>query len=125
MPKGMTVKTDGRMILVWRKSKEGHPHDELAAKYKVSVSTIGKWIREVNDDPDLRLAANSERKIVVSTNNISSQNKPKTNGVKSKSPKKDLEIIARLQDELAFMKWWNKGERSGYVERLLKLLQQG
>lgn len=128
MPKGKVEKTDGRMILAWRSREEGYSLEEVGEKFGVSGRTISKWVGEVNDDPELRLAANSEKRIVPQANNISKRHggAPKPNGKpKAKKPKKDLEYVARLEDELAFMKWWNNGERSGYVERLLKLLAKG
>jgi hypothetical protein len=35
-----------------------------------------------------------------------------------------LSDLQRVQDENAFLRWWNEGERRGYVERLLSEIQK-
>lgn len=50
------------------------------------------------------------------------QNDTPKNGSNSKSSSKDaqsIETIQKLLDENEFLKWWNEGERKGYVEKLL------
>jgi hypothetical protein len=148
MPKGKVTATDGKMILAWRGNNEGDGYGYLSDRFGVSDRTISKWIKKVNNDPDLLAKAKSKDKVTANANNISSRAKRTPNGkvikgspsgafnfsstrsskkkkVSPKTVKDDLAYTAKLEDEIAFMKWWNNGERNGYVERLLKALEQG
>lgn len=142
MPAGKPRVTDGKAILAWRVWKGGNEDEivALAKRFEVKPVTIRNWATRVTRSNQKLLAyAQSSKPVDPKADNIS--DRPKLNSVqkkrkKSKSVKKTskgkpktfsgkhLMYTAKLEDELAFMKWWNTGERNGYVERLLKALQQ-
>ena len=38
---------------------------------------------------------------------------------------RSVDEMAKMQDEIAFLRWWNLAERCGYIDRLLAALEKG
>lgn len=84
--------------------------DEAGKKVGCHKGTASKWIKIVNKNPSLL------EKAVQGTECSRS---------KGDTPiAKKFEELDALQDENSFLLWWNQGERKGWVDRLLKKVQE-
>jgi len=128
--------THGRLISAWRMSeKDNLSVQDIAKKFGVSGSTIRAWLLAIpryQELLDLAKSTTTVAKDYMIPNLTVAIYKPKNsnsngNGIPKNETSMEYPVkyIEQLRDELAFMKWWNKGERLGYVERLLKALEQG
>lgn len=89
--------------------------------------TILKWLESTNETFDKTVEAHqsfvSDTGVEVSPNHfakIAKQHK----GRSARTAVKSTEIM-QLQDEVAYLRWLTQGERAGYVDRMLKELQEG
>jgi len=143
--------TDDQAILFWRRFNfDKIPKRQIAKENGVCKDSVNKWIKKVKTNPELlKKASNGQN---FSSNESKSKkvrewlNKNPTgvhkefmkdtgieisnshfSTLKTKSntktkPVNEIAVIHQLQRELSFYKWWNEGERQGFIEQLLKEL---
>jgi len=116
--------TDTKAIEVTVMSKSGKTVKEICNKFKIATDTVYKWIKIVNSNPDLF-------KKVAETLKENAREEAKENtlpvgksyhSIKSFVENYTKEECQKLQDDNAFLRWWNAGERAGWVDRLLQEL---
>ena len=108
--------TPEKAIKVWRMHEvKGLTYEAIGKKMGISKDTASRWCFVVDGDAELLDQAKGGSPTPMT--GVDFEPNPK-------SKPKMLPSIQRLKDENAFLRWWNEGERSGYVERLLKELQE-
>ena len=144
--------TNARAIKVHRLRKDGHTWAEIQERMDISADTALRWNRKVEDDPVLKAKANGTGNGVantarawlrkhpngshadfvaahgsISTSYFSTLRKQVKNGKKAKelaSSVNDVPSDEKLKEDNEFLLWWNKGERRGWVDRLLREVQE-
>jgi transposase-like protein len=76
----------------------------IAEAHDVSVTSVRRWIKQVEEQKGEAPKRKRRKK-------------------RNKTPPAIDERLEALEDENAFLKWWNDGERRGFVERLLTALE--
>lgn len=123
MSKGNKI-TESEMIKWWvdYHSNPKMTQLDLVKKYNRHKSTISRLFSTIKNTPTLLQKANAalaELKV----------DKPKRGGGRKKNSSSakhlltSLEDVKALRDENAFLNWWNMGERTGWVDRLLEKMQ--
>lgn len=69
-----------------------------------------RWFNLVKDTPALLAEAKKG-------------GKGKSRKIKDEAPIKKINELDSLRDENEFLQWWNKGERQGWVDLLLKRME--
>ena len=101
--------SDEKAIKVHQLRLAGMSWGKIHKQLGIAVSTACAWDRIVVSDPELLRKAETEKH-------------PGKNGkAKMESPTlKDM----TLNEENAYLRWWNQGERRGWVDRLLREIQK-
>lgn len=111
------IYTDEKGIKAWRDNKhKGISQKKIANKLKVSQRAICRWIEKVEKDPTLHQRAVSYSEDENNENNEILR--------KITDPKRNDTKISQLNSQIEFLKWWNLGERKGFVELLLNELRK-
>lgn len=144
--------TDAKAVKVHRLRNEGHTWAEIQERMGISADTALRWNRKVEDDPSLKARANGngngmantarawlrkhptgshadfvEAHGSISTSYFSTLRKQVTNGKNGKQLKEAVSTLPsddQLKEDNDFLRWWNKGERRGWVDRLLREVQE-
>lgn len=106
--------TDEKAISLYKYYHDvGMTQKEAAKKIGCTKGTAGRWLQWVEDHPALLAQARSK--------------KPRTKApeLSVEMPISTMNELDALRDENAFLAWWNQGERNGWVDRLLKKVQDG
>jgi len=122
MSKGNKI-TESEMIKWWvdYHSNPRMTQLDLVKKYKRHKSTISRLFQTIKNTPALLQKANAALAGLE-------VDKPKRGGGRKKNNnpnKHEFEFTSyqALQDENMFLNWWLVGERKGYVDLLLKKMQ--
>lgn len=111
--------TPDKMIKAWLLAQQDFTFTAIGEKLKCNNDTASRWVREVEATPKLlaeakkRLPPGSKVKTIH-----------KGNGRPPKKKAKLIQAASNLADENAFLRWWNTGERQGFVSRLLDELEK-
>lgn len=80
--------------------------EEIGKKIGIRKGTVHKWKKKVEKDPELLKKA---KKIKIESS------RRKRSSISDK-----IATAAALTEENEFLRWWNYGERKGFVKRLLQ-----
>jgi len=106
----------------WQRENGRH----FSAKQKSAIRKLyrdGKTVTEIAEQVG---AATSGISYIVGTVKKDKPEAPKTEE-KSTSPNGKVQVLKAtlsLQEENEFLRWWNQGERKGWVDRLLSEIQK-
>jgi transposase len=139
MAKGVRTYTEAKAIQAWVMRKKKQRTKIVADTFNITTKSVSNWIRRVNNNKDLlaraQLASGSysqiakaalEQQIAKAAFEQSSLSDAKTAtpvGEISEICLQHVNVHEQLTDENAFLRWWNFGERKGWVDRLLKELE--
>ncbi|MCJ7760691.1 hypothetical protein MUP59_06060 [Candidatus Bathyarchaeota archaeon] len=96
---------------------------DIVKKYKVHKSTVNRLFGVIKNTPALLQKANA----ALADNKV---DEPKRGGGRKKNDNSvkstftSIEALEAIKDENAFLTWWVTGERKGYIDRLLKKMQE-
>ena len=126
MPRGVPKYSAQVAVATWIARKKGTDAKTLAAIRGVSAKSITNWINKVNKDENLLILATKELAAENSSTIVDDVKPVIKTPVTIKKPLASNLIpdTEKLLDENAFLRWWNQGERAGWVDRLLKELER-
>jgi len=118
MTKKREVKfTEANAVKAWvlyNTPGSGTTRGQIGEKFGVGAGAIDHWIKKVEDNPALLARAKDQLK-------RKTKPLPYSEGGPAESPlERSVDKIIALEEENKFLKWWNEGERSGWVNELLK-----
>lgn len=123
--------TDELAIRAWVLHESGMIGNQIGKALKVSQDTIYKWIKIVKGNPNIykqALESADYKKLVESQKSDDKENTlpvgKSYHSIKSFVENYTKEECKKLQDDNAFLRWWNEGERAGWVDRLLHELDK-
>ena len=109
-PRSYTPYSDDMGSMIVKLKKKGKTDKEISTLLEISKNSIWRWKQKyeekIKNKPVIEVDKNNTA--FVDTQYISSKN-----GEHEK-----------LEEDLAFYKWWNYGERLGFVERLINELKK-
>lgn len=108
LKKKMTRFSEARAIRVHQLRLAGHSWREIHEQMGIAVSTASAWESIVLGDAKLLKKAETEKH-------------PGNGKAKMASP--TVKDVA-LKEENDYLRWWNQGERQGWVDRLLSEIQK-
>jgi hypothetical protein len=123
-------KTPAKMIKAWLLAQEDYTYLAIGEKLDCNNDTAARWVNEVENDPKLLKQAKAKlngkpgkkvqaksKKIDRKLGKLDKQLAQTSVGMRRlKGAKNEVE----MQDEIEFLRWWNFGERKGFVDRLLE-----
>jgi len=109
-----TKYTDAKAMKVHQLRLAGTSWADIHRQMNIAVSTAISWQQIVLGNPELLNKAETEKH---------PGEKPKKNGTNV-----DRAVLQSLTDatkeENEYLRWWNQGERRGWVDRLLREIQK-
>ncbi len=107
--------SDTKAIRVHRLRIAGLSWSKIHEQMGIAVSTACAWDKIVVEDPELLKKAEGSP--------FDTKEMRKKNGSKKiETAQQALDVV--LKEENDFLKWWNQGERRGWVDRLLSEVQR-
>jgi len=118
MAKGVRTYTEAKAVQAWIMRKKKQRTVIIAEAFNITEKSICNWIHKVNNNKDLLARAKA-----IYRDQIAETETTAPVGEISKICLQHVNVHEQLTDENAFLRWWNFGERKGWVDRLLKELE--